>query len=389
MIMLAYFCMASIYFLVFAIAGKIWLKKRKNKRASTPSVNQNTFTLFVAAYKNDIILETAKNLLKLDYPKELFEIHILGDHLSESCIALLKELPIHLHVFNLKESTKAKSLQLGIQKANRLNDYIVILDIDNHVSSSFLREMNQWIVKGSSIYQSIRSPFPQKGEVALLDSVSDSIDHTIFRAGQNALHLSSTLAGSGIVFSKDVYLDYIPQLKAIGGFDKELELMLSKNHLFVHYVPEAKIYDEKVSQHNNFYSQRRRWLSAQLYYAKKGVSDGLKSILSFNINYINKVFHLFILPRLLHVFFILALSVLYLLLKNSTLSIIYLALAAISVLGLVIAIPRAYLSLKLFYSLTTLPLFILNYLKVITRLKGANSHFIHTKHFKQKKKQEL
>ena len=60
--------------------------------------------------------------------------------------------------------------------------------------------------------------------------------------------------------------DFLKKSKAIGGFDKELELMMLKDGIKIQYLDDCFVYDEKVQKMDHLNNQRRRWLSAQIFY---------------------------------------------------------------------------------------------------------------------------
>ena len=47
-------------------------------------------------------------------------------------------------------------------------------------------------------------------------------------------------------------------IKAVGGFDKEIELQILKETRIIGYLEDAYVYDEKVQKAEVFSNQRRR-----------------------------------------------------------------------------------------------------------------------------------
>ena len=104
--------------------------------------------------------------------------------------------------------------------------------------------------------------------MALLDAISEEINNTIFRLGHAKLGLSAALIGSGMAFRYDLFRDTMADIKAVGGFDRELELTLLYRGKRFYYLPETFVFDEKIQNTGDFSRQRRRWLSAQWHYCQ-------------------------------------------------------------------------------------------------------------------------
>ncbi|MBK7391586.1 MAG: hypothetical protein IPI23_21695 [Bacteroidetes bacterium] len=89
-------------------------------------------------------------------------------------------------------------------------------------------------------------------------------------------------------------------MDVFSGFDKELELRILKNRLTINYASDILVYDEKVTSHEVFVNQRRRWTYAQYFFLKKNALNSLHElILKGNIDYFNKVLQFALLPRVL------------------------------------------------------------------------------------------
>ena len=147
-----YFTAATIYVLVFAIAGFGYKKNRNN------SVNyKSSIAVFIPAYKEDtVIVEVAKEALKQQYKVEKFDIIVIADSLKEATIQALKALPIILIEVSFKESTKAKALNQALSKLQKNYEYALILDADNVMEPNFLNKLNNAFQKGYQVVQGHR-----------------------------------------------------------------------------------------------------------------------------------------------------------------------------------------------------------------------------------------
>jgi cellulose synthase/poly-beta-1,6-N-acetylglucosamine synthase-like glycosyltransferase len=89
------YCALSVaYLFILAIWGKFFYSKKYNGVSAKPG---NSIAVMVPAYREDgIILSTANNLMRLDYPSELFDVYIIADSFQPATIQSLGELPIHV-----------------------------------------------------------------------------------------------------------------------------------------------------------------------------------------------------------------------------------------------------------------------------------------------------
>ena len=96
------------------------------------------------------------------------------------------------------------------------------------------------------------------------------------------LGISSALIGSGMVFNYQWFHDNVKYLSTAGE-DKELEVLLLKQRIFIEFLDEVYVYDEKTQEEKGFYTQRRRWLATQFAQWGRVFKDLPRAILSGNI----------------------------------------------------------------------------------------------------------
>jgi cellulose synthase/poly-beta-1,6-N-acetylglucosamine synthase-like glycosyltransferase len=175
-------------------------------------------------------------------------------------------------------------------------------------------------------------------------------------------------------------------MDSIGGFDRELELRLVSRGYKVYYAADAVVKDEKVEKSEVFENQRKRWISSQYHYLKAYFGEGVKAGLKGDFALFNSIILRNLqLPRLLNIGLvnvILLLSIffhLYLPVLNLNIW-IYVLVAFLVDMGVLMAISREYLTLRLLKSIILLPGIFFKMLLLMFKLKGANKKFIHTPH---------
>ena len=93
-----------------------------------------------------------------------------------------------------------------------------------------------------------------------------------------------------MAFQYQFFKEIMSTAKAIGGFDKEIELKMLKDGHRIGYLDDAIVLDEKVQKAEVFSNQRRRWLSAQLHYFRLDFLQSIKHLfLKGNLDYFDIV----------------------------------------------------------------------------------------------------
>jgi cellulose synthase/poly-beta-1,6-N-acetylglucosamine synthase-like glycosyltransferase len=376
---LFFYCALSVlYLFFFSVAGSWFYKRKKHDAASAKKI-----AVLVPAYKEDgIIVSTAKSLLNLNYPTELYDVYILADSFQEETLERLRTLPIHLFEVSFDKSTKTKSLNEGFKRINEEYDIALICDADNVLAKDFLQKINAAFVNGAKAVQGRRVAKNLDTSFAILDACSEAINNNIFRKGPSAIGLSSSVIGSGMAFEFETIKNILSRISAVGGFDKILQLDLIEKGIKIKYLEDAIIFDEKVDSSHAFKQQRKRWVSSQFIYLKRFFFPAIKQLFKGNMSYFNlAVANNIVLPRA----FLLAMLPLLLVAAffiSSFWTIAVLVLIAVFFLAMAIALPRVMVNKDFFVAVSRLPRAVAVMVGTIFQLKKANKTFIHTVHTK-------
>ncbi len=366
----------SIYLFVFALAGRLFPLKR-----CKPSHKQGSFVIYIPSYKEDtVIVDTAKAALAINYPADKKQVVVIADSLQPSTLLALRELPIQVVEVSFDKSTKAKALNVALQKTKGSYDYALILDADNVCTKGFLYRINDVLQSGYKVVQGQRVAKNTNTTFALLDAISEGINNHIFRYGHKSLGLSAAIIGSGMAIDFSLFKNIMPDITAVGGFDKEMELRLLRRNIHFGYAQKAVVYDEKVTQQATFENQRKRWLSAQFHYMRRYLLSGFVQLCKGNIDFFDKVIQTLLLPRILMLGITLLAAVLSLFHGAGLPAIYWFCLWAVTYTAIFISVPVKYVTNKFFKAILALPMAFFSMAKVLFRLKGANATFIHTPH---------
>ena len=377
----SYLALIGMYLLIFAVAGLFRCRNTIHKNSSLKKI-----AVLIPGYKEDnVILEVAREALAQEYPRNYYDVIIIADSFQKSTLDVLKNMPLRLVEVSFDKSTKAKALTLAVSQIPNDYEVCVILDADNIMEKEFLKKISDafgegvLVVQGHRIAKNMNTPF------AILDAISEEINNHVFRKGHRNLGLSAAIIGSGVGFDYNYFRSLIPDITAVGGFDKEIELKMLRDGHVIHYLHDAIVYDEKVQKPEVFSNQRRRWLSAQVHYFRKYFIHALGHLIRYgNIEYFNKAFQFLQLPRVLLLAALVVLVPVFLLLNHLAgqplLFNLWIVLSLVILVSIGISVPLRLYNKNMFRAAMHLPKGMILMLLSLLRIKGANQKFIHTTH---------
>ena len=367
-----------VYVVFFAIISLFYEKEdRIAIHAAALSNRMTKFLILYPAYKEDsVIINAVEQFLLQDYPKDLYTVIVISDHMEPETNERLKKLPITLLQPTFDKSSKAKAMQFAIENVNSDYDNVVILDADNVVRPEFLSQLNILC----SVYDAIqchRCAKNANNDVAVLDGASEEINNTLFRKAHNRLGLSSALIGSGMCFNYNLFKENVFKLTTAGE-DREMEALLLHQGVFIKYAPDIHVFDEKVSNQDNFQRQRMRWMTAQVQSLFSQLPRVPKALIHGNINFVDKVIQQALIPRSILIVLLGVISVLMTLTVPDWCEKWWILLGILAI-SLFIAIPNQ-LRKRSFSKVLAIPGLVLRMFKNILHIDRKNTDFIHTQH---------
>lgn len=375
-----WFVMAgSVFYVVFFAIISLFYEKedRIAIHAAALSNRLNKFLVLYPAYKEDkVIINAVKKFLLQKYPKDLYTVIVISDHMQPETNNELSKLPITLLQPTFEKSSKAKAMQFAIDNVKDDFDNVIILDADNVVRPEFLSQLNVLC----SVYDAIqchRCAKNANNDVAVLDGASEEINNTIFRKAHNRLGLSSALIGSGMCFKYDLFKENVFKLNTAGE-DREMEALLLNQGVFIKYAPDIHVFDEKVSNQDNFQRQRMRWMTAQVQSLLSQLPLVPNAIIHGNINFVDKTIQQALIPRSILIVLLGGISVLMTLLIPEWCEKWWFLFGLLSI-SLFIALPSQ-LRIRSFAKVFAIPGLVLRMFKNILHIDHKNTDFIHTEH---------
>lgn len=370
---------ASVIYVAFFAIISLFYDKEDNvaMHAAAISNRKTRFLILYPAYHEDrVITHAVEQFLLQNYPKDHYTVAVISDHMRPETNEYLKKLPITLLMPIFEKSSKAKAMQYAINEVKGDFDNVVILDADNVVRPDFLSQLNILC----SVYDAIqchRCAKNANNDVAVLDGASEEINNTIFRKAHNRLGLSSALIGSGMCFKYNLFKENVFRLSTAGE-DREMEALLLSQKVFIKYAPNIHVFDEKVSNQDNFQRQRMRWMTAQIQSLLSNLPQIPNAIIHGNINFIDKIIQQALIPRSILIVLLVGLSVLITLIAPYWCEKWWILFAVLA-FSLFIAIPKE-IRFNSFKKVFAIPGLVLRMTKNILHINHKNTDFIHTEH---------
>ena len=365
------------YLVLFAVASLFAVKKDL-----LATDRRHRFLVLIPSYKEDkVIGDTVQAALSQQYPQEYFRVMVISDQMNESTNDHLRSMGAEVLEIHYEESSKALALQSAIRscQSDAPSDYVVILDADNIIASDYLEQVNRYTQQTQcKVLQTHRTAKNLNTSTAILDAAIEEMNNSIFRLGHVQLGFSSALIGSGMVMDYTWFAENIFHTHSAGE-DKELEELLLRQHIHIHYADSIRVLDEKVQQKEAMGKQRKRWIATQFFLAGLMWKRVPQAILKGNGDYLLKAFQSIIPPRsiLMALLFMLAiLTTLIPFLSCEKWWVLLITLLA----GMYIAIPTSMRNKQLYQALKEVPYFVCSMVVNLFRSKGASKKFIHTSH---------
>ena len=296
-----------LYLGIFALASMF------SRHSEIPKARiQNRFIVLIPAYKNGPgALQSVRSVLSQVYPQRFFDVTVIADHVDEMNMFRLAQQPITLLTPNFKKSSRGKSLQLAINNLPqfKIYDIVVLLNPGCILEPEFLSQVNDaYEASGTRAIQLHRVSQNHDTAPARLSAIFEEINNSIFRKGHIVLGLSAASAGSAMAFDFNWFKENIMNTKSSWD-DKELEIQLLRQHIYVDYFDQILAFEEKFRNAEDFNRQRRRWALSQVMNSIRNIRFLPGAILTRHYDLIDKIFQWMLMPRMIMMMIIILMGV--------------------------------------------------------------------------------
>jgi len=275
------------YLLLLTVAALF--ARRATDRPPEP---KHRFAILIPAHDEERLLpETLASLVALDYPKALYDVHVVADNCTDRTAEIARSAGVHVyerfntelvgkgHALNwLMEQIKGAGGQgareqgsggAGEQgsKARRMMlsqyDAIVIFDADTIVSPGFLRVMDAWLTRGENAvqgYYAVRDPTRSWG--VALRYAALAVLHYLRPLGRSVLGGTTGFKGNGLCLRADLARRFAWSGSLTEDIQYHMELVLAGER--VAFAPDAVLEAEMPGTLHGARTQNVRWERGRL-----------------------------------------------------------------------------------------------------------------------------
>jgi len=221
------------------------------------------FDVIVPAHDEQAAIgKTVRNLLSLDYPRQLFRVTVVADNCTDETAARAHEAGASVIVRQqpqLQGKGYALSLAFGRALAEGRADAVVVVDADTVASPNLLRACNERLEQGAAAVQADNAVLnPNASWRTRLMSIALATFHRLRSRARERLGVSCGLRGNGMCLSCALLREIPHEVSSITE-DLEYGLRVTEAGHRVHYAEEGRVYSEMVTSGKDSRSQRRRW----------------------------------------------------------------------------------------------------------------------------------
>jgi hypothetical protein len=249
-----------------------------NSRRPTPrprSSPTRRYSILVPAHDEaQLIATTVASLLALDYPAELFGVHVVADNCTDGTATIARAAGAEVHdrddPANAGKGPALEWLMAHLRQRGQLGDAVVFVDADTVVDPAFLRAVDRALDGGAIVVQghyAVRDD--GDSPVVALRSAAMAARTFLRPLGRTALGGSAGLHGNGMVFVADAiaerrWSDHLTE-------DMELSLDLLLAGIPVQFAADARVEAEMPDTIAAARSQQERWERGRLELARRYV----------------------------------------------------------------------------------------------------------------------
>lgn len=269
-----------------------------NKREGMLYKPQKKFAVIVAAHNEEQVIDPLlENLQALNYPSELYDIHVIADNCTDNTANIARARNVYVHErFNDVEKGKGFALEWMFAKlfaGHKKYDAVAIFDADNLVHPNFLQIMNNRFCKGQKVVQGyLDCKNPEDTWVSATFSICFWIVDHIWHLAKYNIGLSSVLGGTGMCISTDLLKEHGWGATCLTE-DMEFTMKALLQGEATYWAHDAIVYDEKPLTFKQAWHQRKRWAQGHFDVAGRYIPKLLVAgIKQRNIKMLDAIIHL-------------------------------------------------------------------------------------------------
>ncbi|MDD2272143.1 MAG: glycosyltransferase family 2 protein [Desulfuromonadaceae bacterium] len=202
-ILLCYVALSVTYSMFLTIIYFVYKDNHSYKK-----INLKKIAIIIPAHNEEFIVDgLCKNLKKINYSKELYDVYFIADNCCDRTASICSDNDFKV-IERYDETNKGKGYAIKYAFDNvPLDKYdaFLIIDADTYVDENILFELSKSLSNGDTAIQCyIKIPNKDETWFTKILCVSRVINGLFYHYPKSMLGLSSYLMGSGICFSTDL-----------------------------------------------------------------------------------------------------------------------------------------------------------------------------------------
>jgi cellulose synthase/poly-beta-1,6-N-acetylglucosamine synthase-like glycosyltransferase len=207
-----------------------------------------------------VIQGIAADLATQDYPRELLDAWVIADRSSDATARLASA---HVSVAERSGGAGGKGAAISwflSQHPLREGEALVVLDADNRIDTTFIREMATALESGHhSVQAYLDVSNPDASVLTMANALTYWASNRSVQLARSNIGWSCDLGGTGMAVSSEA-------LAAVGGFEDDLTDDLALNVRLnlagyrTHWLHHVHVRDEKPTDREATVLQRARWV---------------------------------------------------------------------------------------------------------------------------------
>lgn len=282
-ILFALFFISVAYLAFFSFLAMLADRKRYKT-----AKRKHSFLIIFPVRNGSNMSVSLDSLSEQDYPRELFDIVLAGPSVSSGSFADGRYARV---VDTGGERFSKCGAILGAVNSPGTGSYDIalVMDAGSIVAKDFLSQLNDAYAAGCKAIQVHRSARTMTTDTALLEAAGQEINNGIFRKGHVRIGLSSALAGSGMAFDFEWLKAHIGQVRG-ENLEKQLEILLLEKNVFIEYLNDVFVYEDRNQLPGEFYHERVRWRATRFGNIRLACARLPRALIAGNIDFCDKLF---------------------------------------------------------------------------------------------------
>jgi cellulose synthase/poly-beta-1,6-N-acetylglucosamine synthase-like glycosyltransferase len=264
-----YLAVIGLYQFVLSLFGIV------RKRGSLRHPPKKSFAILVAAHNEEAVIGAlVDNLLKLNYPRELYDIFVICDNCTDRTADIVRGYPgvYAMERHNPHQRGKGYAIEWMLRELwnfPRQYDAVVMFDADNLVDPDFLLHMNNDLCEGHKVIQGyLDTKNPNDSWITAAYGITYWYCNRMWQLSRKQLKMANFLGGTGMCFDAAL-------LKEMGWGatslveDLEFSVRCIKRGIYPVLNYEARVFDEKPLSFKASVRQRLRWMQGHFTVARR------------------------------------------------------------------------------------------------------------------------